>query len=454
MADNPVTSSVSPPLMNGMRLPTQPPPQGSFSEFSKYIDTKHGYLKFDEARVFDKGVEFADGQMFSISLDEIEVLDELGKGNYGTVYKVKHAKPILPRFGPGLTGFRPKHPRPPSFMNGCPSTVSAETPHARQVNGTTTGRIMAMKEIRLELDEQKFKNILKELIILHRCSSPYIIDFYGAFFQEGSVYMCIEYMDGGSLDKLYTGGIPEGVLKKIAYATVSGLLELKEKHQIIHRDVKPTNILANTSGQVKICDFGVSGNLVASKAMTNIGCQSYMAPERISGGALVGPETNDGSYDVTSDIWSLGLTIIECATGKYPYPPEVSSSILGQLNAIVEGDPPELPSDGFSNTAREFVKSCLNKVPSKRPTYKNLLQHSWLASLSKPGTITEVDEESGLANGVETMSITASSMEVGDQEVADWVKNALVKSLEEEARHVGQPNGKAKPALHAAPLGL
>jgi mitogen-activated protein kinase kinase len=198
---------------------------------------------------------------------------------------------------------------------------------------------MAMKEIRLELEEAKFTTILKELVILHECVSPYIIDFYGAFFQEGAVYMCIEYMDGGSIDKLYDGGIPESVLQKITYSTIMGLKCLKDEHNIIHRDVKPTNILVNTRGQVKICDFGVSGNLVASIAKTNIGCQSYMAPERISGGGMASGAT--GTYSVQSDIWSLGLTIIECAMGRYPYPPEIASTIFSQLSVSC------LPSSAF-----------------------------------------------------------------------------------------------------------
>jgi mitogen-activated protein kinase kinase len=264
-------------------------------------------------------------------------MDELGKGNYGTVYKVRHAKPRAPRFGPGLSDF--KHPglkdgrSDPSPSGPEQEEESQSGPNSAGADGTT-GVVMAMKEIRLELEESKFTTILKELVILHECLSPYIIDFYGAFFQEGAVYMCIEYMDGGSIDKLYTGGIPESVLRKITYSTIMGLKTLKEEHNIIHRDVKPTNILVNTRGQVKICDFGVSGNLVASIAKTNIGCQSYMAPERISGGGMSAPLGANiaGTYSVQSDIWSLGLTIIECAMGRYPYPPEVSSTIFSQLS--------------------------------------------------------------------------------------------------------------------------
>jgi mitogen-activated protein kinase kinase len=152
------------------------------------------------------------------------------------------------------------------------------------------------------------------------------------------VYICMEFMDGGSMDKLYGDGVPEGVLRKVTLATTRGLKSLKDEHNIIHRDVKPTNILINTAGAIKICDFGVSGNLVASIAKTNIGCQSYMAPERISSGgvAQAGANPGGGTYSVQSDIWSLGLTIIECAMGRYPYPPETYDNIFSQLSVSID----------------------------------------------------------------------------------------------------------------------
>ncbi len=301
------------------------------SDFKNYIDAEKGWITFEGAATITRtGVNFASGKAFTISLDEIDVLDELGKGNYGTVYKVRHARPKAPRFGQGLSQFKAASRQSSNSSDSDPPGISTLlSPETGGSARQTSGVVMAMKEIRLELDENKFTTILKELVILHECVSPYIIDFYGAFYQEGAVYMCIEYMDGGSIDKLYAGGIPENVLRKITYATILGLKTLKDDHNIIHRDVKPTNILVNTKGQVKICDFGVSGNLVASIAKTNIGCQSYMAPERISGGGM---SASGGTYNVQSDIWSLGLTIIECAMGRYPYPPEVSSTIFSQLS--------------------------------------------------------------------------------------------------------------------------
>ena len=132
-----------------------------------------------------------------------------------------------------------------------------------------------------------------ELDILHRAVAPEIVEFYGAFFIESCVYYCMEYMDAGSLDKLQGAGVPEDVLARIAACTVRGLKFLKDGLQIIHRgksgffihysltyltaDVKPTNVLVNRKGEIKLCDFGVSGQLEKSLAKTNIGCQSYMA---------------------------------------------------------------------------------------------------------------------------------------------------------------------------------
>ncbi|KAB8437410.1 hypothetical protein FH972_025088 [Carpinus fangiana] len=426
----------------------QPPrkPEGTLLEkYADFIDPKTGSLMFKgKATLTNQGVVFSSGKTFNISLDEVDTQDELGKGNYGTVYKVRHARPQVRVPGQGLAGNKARS----SLQQPCSASPASST--FSEKDKSTTGLIMAMKEIRLELDDAKFAAIIMELDILHRCISPFIVDFYGAFFQEGAVYICMEFMDGGSIDKVYGDGIPEGVLRKIALATTMGLKSLKDEHNIIHRDVKPTNILINTRGQVKICDFGVSGNLVASIAKTNIGCQSYMAPERISSGgvAQAGANPGGGTYSVQSDIWSLGLTVIECAMGRYPYPPETYDNIFSQLSAIVDGDPPDLPAS-YSEAAHDFVHGCLMKIPKLRPTYAMLLQHAWFAPLLKPPTISEEDEEAAEA-GAELPANAGPDLEAEatteDKEVAEWVLAAL------ERKRNGTMGKSAKPALHAAPL--
>jgi len=431
--------------------------ESAMDRYAEFIDKETGSLKFKgKATISNKGVEFANGASFSISLDEVDTLDEMGKGNYGTVYKVRHARPRIRRPGQGLAGNKAL----PSQQQEPPSPTRSSGDSGSAGRGAGTGLVMAMKEIRLELDDAKFAAIIMELDILHRCISPFIVDFYGAFFQEGAVYICMEFMDGGSIDKLYGDGVPEGVLRKITYATVRGLKSLKDEHNIIHRDVKPTNVLINTRGAIKICDFGVSGNLVASIAKTNIGCQSYMAPERISSGGVASAGATPSmaaTYSVQSDIWSLGLSIIEMALGRYPYPAHTYDNIFSQLSAIVDGDPPDLPEKGFSEAARNFVAGCLNKIPKLRPTYAMLLQHAWLAPLTKPDTISEEDEEEAeLAEATSDLSISTTSKTSAtdgeeteswiDKEVGMWVRQQLQKKKE------GKLSKHKQPALHAAPL--
>ena len=128
--------------------------------------------------------------------------------------------------------------------------------------------------------------------------------------------------------------IPEAVICQITSAVVRALHYLKEELKIIHRylefftkrqhsnvqsrnnlfrDIKPSNILLDRRGNIKLCDFGISGKLVDSIAKTrDAGCRPYMAPERID------PQRAKG-YDIRSDVWSLGITLIELSTGKFPY---------------------------------------------------------------------------------------------------------------------------------------
>ncbi len=177
----------------------------------------------------------------------------------------------------------------------------------REKGGGPFRKVMAVKRIRSTVDEREQKELLMDLDVVMRSNDcPYIVLFFGAIFKEGDCWICMEVMDT-STDKFYKfiyeqlrESIPEKVIGKITVATVKALNYLKEKLQIMHRDVKPSNILLDTKGNIKLCDFGISGQLVDSIAKTrDAGCRPYMAPERID------PQRAKG-YDVRSDVWSLG----------------------------------------------------------------------------------------------------------------------------------------------------
>ena len=139
----------------------------------------------------------------------------------------------------------------------------------------------------------------------------------------------------------------------------------------MHRDIKPSNVLVNSNGEIKLCDFGVSGELVNSVADTFVGTSTYMAPERIQG----------GKYSVRSDVWSLALTLMELAIGKFPYVGDEEEEqedgpmgILDLLQQIVHEPAPRLPeSDAFPPIFDQMLQKCLYKNEAQRPTPQELL---------------------------------------------------------------------------------
>ncbi|KAL2089020.1 hypothetical protein ACEWY4_015919 [Coilia grayii] len=259
-----------------------------------------------------------------INEQDIQYQEQLGHGNGGTVYKAYH---VLGK------------------------------------------RVLAVKVIPLDITVELQKQIMSELEILYKCDSPYIITFYSAFFVENRISICTEFMDGGSLD-VYRR-VPEHVLGRIAVAVVKGLTYLWSL-KILHRDVKPSNMLVNTRGQVKLCDFGVSTQLVNSIAKTYVGTNAYMAPERISG----------EQYGIHSDVWSVGISLMELALGTFPYPQiqknQGSLMPLQLLQCIVDEDPPVLPMGQFSEKFIHFITQCMKKLPKERPAPNNLMDHPFI----------------------------------------------------------------------------
>ncbi|XP_075431576.1 dual specificity mitogen-activated protein kinase kinase 5 [Ascaphus truei] len=240
-----------------------------------------------------------------------------------------------------------------------------------------SGKILAVKVIPLDITVELQRQIMSELDILYKCDSAYVIGFYGAFFVENRISICTEFMDGGSLD-VYRR-VPEQVLGRISVAVLKGLTYLWSL-KILHRDVKPSNMLVNTRGQVKLCDFGVSTQLVNSIAKTYVGTNAYMAPERIAG----------EQYGIHSDVWSLGISFMELALGRFPYPQiqknHGSLMPLQILQCIVDEDSPVLPVGEFSEPFVHFITQCMKKQPKERPAPEELMGHPFIVQFNDGNT--------------------------------------------------------------------
>ncbi|KAL8625838.1 Dual specificity mitogen-activated protein kinase kinase 7 [Nucella lapillus] len=237
-----------------------------------------------------------------------------------------------------------------------------------------TNMMMAVKQMRRSGNREENKRIIMDLdVVIKSHDCPYIVQCIGTFITKSEVWICMELMST-CLDKLLkrTGmSIPEKVLGKMAVAIVKALHYLKERHGVIHRDVKPSNMLLDVNGTVKLCDFGISGRLVDSKAKTrSAGCAAYMAPERIDP-----PDPSRPDYDIRADVWSLGISLVELATGEFPY--KNCRTDFEVLTKVLQEEPPQLAKH-FSDDLRSFVKDCLTKDYKRRPKYKRLLEHAFI----------------------------------------------------------------------------
>ncbi|KAJ5510815.1 hypothetical protein N7453_002918 [Penicillium expansum] len=313
--------------VKGLALNAAPKPTSNPTDGDSQAPGPVGNSEVNHTDTLEIGLEFR----LDLRSEDLVTLKELGAGNGGTVSKVMHA---------------------------------------------STKVVMARKIIRVEAKENVRKQILRELRVGHDCNCPNIVTFYGAFQNEArDIVLCMEYMDLGSLDRVSKdfGPVRVDVLGKITESVLAGLVYLYETHRIMHRDIKPSNILLNSRGNIKLCDFGVATETVNSIADTFVGTSTYMAPERIQGGA----------YTVRSDVWSVGLTVMELAVGKFPFDHSDSAAgnrastgpmgILDLLQQIVHETAPKLPkSDAFPPILHDFVGKCLLKKSEERPTPREL----------------------------------------------------------------------------------
>ena len=243
-------------------------------------------------------------------------------------------------------------------------------------------------------DKSKRHQIINELHTFNSAQSPFLVTFLGGYFEEGTIKLALEYLDGGSLHDLIQthGPMDETNLRAIAFQALLGLQHLHARGKV-HRDIKPGNILISSDGRVKITDFGLAKQVdPQAQCNTFVGTQFYMSPERLQ----VQP------YAFESDIWSLGLSLFTCALGRYPLDAHTSywalmtrlcsqeplrfESSLNQNNSNLNNESKQNqnqhPEDLFSSEARDFINLCLLKDPKQRPSANQLLDHPWLQAES------------------------------------------------------------------------
>ncbi|EGG02686.1 uncharacterized protein MELLADRAFT_38429 [Melampsora larici-populina 98AG31] len=250
-----------------------------------------------------------------------------------------------------------------------------------------SGLYMAKKAIPTSPNPLVHKQILRELAFNREVANgetPWIVKYYGAFLEENDTQIAIllEFCEGGSLDSIYKqiksrqGRIGEKILGKVAESVLSGLNYLHMK-KIIHRDIKPSNILVTKNGEIKICDLGVSGELIGSLAGTFMGTSAYMAPERIRG----------KPHSITSDVWSLGLSLLELALNRFPLSSNDDQTPMHPFDLVQTVLTFQMPSLDeeielgiqWTKSFQHFCKTCLDQDPNARPIPKLLLnQHPWI----------------------------------------------------------------------------
>ncbi|XP_076003986.1 STE20-like serine/threonine-protein kinase [Genypterus blacodes] len=241
-----------------------------------------------------------------------------------------------------------------------------------------TGILAAAKVIDTK-SEEELEDYMVEIDILASCSHDNIVKLLDAFYYESKLWILIEFCGGGAVDAVMLElerPLTEPQIRVVCKQTLQALIYLHD-NKIIHRDLKAGNILITLGGDVKLADFGVSAKNTKTLQRRDsfIGTPYWMAPE-----VVMCETSKDRPYDFKADIWSLGVTLIELAQVE---PPNHEMNPMRVLLKIAKADPPGLMqpsrwSPEFSN----FLKKCLDKNVDNRWSASQLLQHSFVASVT------------------------------------------------------------------------
>ena len=239
-----------------------------------------------------------------------------------------------------------------------------------QVRHTISHRVEAMKVLApgRPVTDEIVGRFLREIQLLARLHHPNITALHTAFRHEGQLVMIMEFVEGQTLSARFKTG-PMILETNLSYIqqVLSGLAYAHE-HGIVHRDVKPSNIMVAKSDHVKLLDFGLAHQVLSSeftRSGTILGSLHYMSPEQVMGEQL----------DARSDIYSVGVTLYQLVTGRLPFDgPSEYAIASGHLKSVPidpltlnSNLPPGLskivlkalakPPGGRFQTAREFLKA-------------------------------------------------------------------------------------------------
>ncbi|XP_044607356.2 serine/threonine-protein kinase 36 isoform X1 [Equus asinus] len=241
-----------------------------------------------------------------------------------------------------------------------------------------SAQVVALKFIpKLGRSEKELRNLQREIEIMRGLRHPNIVHMLDSFETDKEVVVVTDYAEGELFQILEDDGkLPEDQVQAIAAQLVSALYYL-HSHRILHRDMKPQNILLAKGGGIKLCDFGFARAMSTNTmVLTSIkGTPLYMSPELVE----------ERPYDHTADLWSVGCILYELAVGT---PPFYTTSIF-QLVSLILKDPVRWPPT-FSPCFKNFLQGLLTKDPRQRLSWPDLLHHPFIA-----GHVTIITEPAG-----------------------------------------------------------